>query len=77
MWSAYRSLRGVHAEPMIHTEAAAAALVYNYLMYYGAKPSIREIAAEFGCAARQLAYYARRLAGGIERMEEASKDENL
>ena len=76
MWSAYRGLRGIHADPLIHTETAAAALVYNYLLFYGAKPKLREVAAEFGCAPRQLAYYARRMAGCIEKMEEAANNED-
>ena len=70
MWTAYRNLRGTDVDPLTHTQAAAAALVYNYLLFYGAKPPIGALSREFRCPRRQLVYYARRLAGCMEKMEE-------
>ena len=40
MWTAYRQLRGTAADPLRCTDAAAAALAYNYLLIYGPKPGI-------------------------------------
>ena len=70
MWTAYRNLRGTDADPLTHTQAAAAALVYSYLLFYGEKPSVTALSREFRCPGRQLVYYARRLAGCMEKLEE-------
>lgn len=77
MWMAYRGLRGTDADPLTHTQAAAAALAYNYLLFFGAKPSLDRVARAFRCPRRQLIYYARRMAGCIDKMEKAAKDEDL
>ena len=77
MWTAYRALRGTDGDPLTHTQAAAGALTYAYLMFYGAKPSLDRVAGAFRCPKRQLVYYARRLAGCIDKMERAAKDEDL
>lgn len=70
MWTAYRQLRGTHADPLRCIDAAAAALAYNYLLVYEKRPGIGEIARAFGCPIRQMLYYARRIAGSIERITE-------
>ena len=70
MWSAYRQLRGTAADPLRCVGAGAAALAYNYMLIYGPKPQIDKLAGQFGCDARQLVYYARRIAGCLERITE-------
>lgn len=69
LWSAYRSKRGTHADPLTSTEAAAAALAYNYLLMHGQKPSIRRLAGQFNCQPRRLVFYACRIAEILERSE--------
>ncbi|MBQ8109660.1 MAG: tetratricopeptide repeat protein [Clostridia bacterium] len=76
MWTAYRQLRGTHTDPLLRIEAAAAALAYNYLLLYGPKPDIEALARAFNCVPRQLVYYARRIAGCVERLE-IDRNENL
>ena len=68
MWSAYRQTRGTFADPLRCVGGAAAALAYNYMMIYGPKPGIDKLAEQFGCDVRQLVYYARRIAGSLERI---------
>ena len=70
MWSAYRQLRGTAADPLRCVGGGAAALAYNYMLIYGPKPQIDKLAGQFGCDARQLVYYARRIAGCLERITE-------
>ncbi len=70
MWSAYRQLRGTVADPLRCVGGGAAALAYNYMLIYGPKPQIDKLAGQFGCDARQLVYYARRIAGCLERITE-------
>ena len=70
MWSAYRQLRGTAADPLRCVGGAAAALAYNYMLIYGPKPQIERLAGQFGCDARQLVYYARRIAGCLERISD-------
>ena len=70
MWSAYRQLRGTAADPLRCVGAGAAALAYNYMLIYGHAPKIDKLAGQFGCDARQLVYYARRIAGTLERITE-------
>ena len=78
MWSAYRRGRGTHTDPLINMNAAAAALVYNYLLVYGPRPqSPGKMANIFGCGTRQVIYYARRIAGVLEAMGENANHENL
>ena len=68
MWSAYRQSRGTKADPLRCIEGASAALAYNYLLLYGPKPEIGKLAKAFNCAPRQLLFYARRMAGCLERI---------
>ena len=68
MWSAYRQLRGTSADPVRCVGAGAAALAYNYMLIYGPKPDIRKLARQFGCDPRQMVYYARRIAGSLEKI---------
>ena len=70
MWTAYRQLRGTSADPIRCVGGAAAALAYNYMLIYGPKPEIDALAKEFGCDTRQLVYYARRIAGCLEKVTE-------
>ena len=76
MWSAYRQLRGTRADPLRCTDTAAAALAYNYLLVRGGQPDIGEIARSFRCDSRMMVYYARRIAGCIERIGGFPKDED-
>lgn len=73
LWSAYRQLRGTSADPVRCVGGGAAALAYNYLLIYGPKPEIETLARQFGCDSRQLLYYARRIAGCIERSSRATE----
>ncbi len=68
MWSAYRQLRDTPTDPVCCVGGGAAALAYNYLLIYGPKPDIGELARVFGCDSRQLVYYARRIAGCLEKL---------
>lgn len=67
LWVIYRSRRGLKYDPLTNTEAASAALVYNYLMRHGKKPSIAELSKQFNCSQRRLIYYACRIADTHER----------
>jgi len=75
MWAAYRQMRGARTDPLVRTEAASAALAYNYLMIYRSKPDIEALSKAFHCPQRQLVYYARRIAGCVGRLE-IERDEN-
>lgn len=83
MWSAYRQLRGTHADPLRCIDAASAALAYNYLMINDQKPNLRRVCRAFGCEMRMMVYYARRIAGCLERIatdditKGAAPDEDL
>ena len=68
MFSAYRQFRGTKNDPVRCVGGGAAALTYNYLLIYGPKPEIAALARQFGCDKRQLVYYARLIAGSLERM---------
>ena len=68
MWSAYRQLRGTSVDPLRCVGGGAAALAYNYMLLYGPKPDIHRLAEQFGCDARQMVYYARRIAGCLEKI---------
>ena len=68
MWSAYRQLRGTKGDPLRCVGGAAAALAYNYMLIYGPRPDAAGLAKAFGCDERQLVYYARRIAGCLERI---------
>ncbi len=76
MWTAYRQLRGTRTDPLLRIESAAAALAYNYMLIYGPKPSVGRLAKAFGCAPRQLAFCASRIAGCLERIGENTSDED-
>ena len=76
MWSAYRQMRGTRADPLHNVEAASAALAYNYLMLYGPKPEIADVVRAFRCPKRQMVYYARHMAGCIERIGELTFHED-
>ncbi len=76
MWTAYRQLRGTRTDPLLRIESAAAALAYNYMLLYGPKPSVNRLAKAFGCAPRQLAFCASRIAGCLERIGENTSDED-
>ena len=77
VWSVYRQGRGTRMDPLNETEAAAAALAYNCLMLYGDHRGIGEVAGAFGCTPRQMVYYARRIAGCVEKMGELLIHEDL
>lgn len=66
-WQAYRGLRGMRCDPLMRTEAAAAALLYCYSTLHGKKVGIARLAKEFGCTQRQLIYFARRMADVLNR----------
>lgn len=68
IWSAYRKLRGTSTDPVRCVAGGAAALAYNYMMVYGPAPDTNALAKQFGCDARQLVYYARRIAGCLDRI---------
>lgn len=68
IWSAYRQIRGTAADPLRCVGGGAAALAYNYMLIYGPKPDLEALARQFGCDTRQLLYYARRIAGCIEKI---------
>ena len=68
IFSAYRQLRGTLMNPVRCVGGGAAALAYSYLLIYGPKPDIGALAGQFGCDARQLTYYARRIAGSLDKV---------
>ncbi len=76
MWTAYRQLRGTRADPLRCIAGASAALAYNYLLLYGPKQEMRDVIRAFRCPRRQMIYYARRIAGCLERIGEYRIDEN-
>lgn len=75
MWSAYRQLRGTAVDPLRCVGGGAAALAYNYMLVYGPKPDAKALAKAFGCDERQLVYYARRIAGCLERIGDGSHED--
>ena len=76
LWSAYRQTRGTRVDPLRCIAGASAALAYNYLLVYGPKPRIDEVCRAFRCPRRQMIYYARRIAGCLEKIGELTVDEN-
>ena len=76
MWAVYRRHRGLSSDPLVHSEAISAALVYLYLTRHGVDVTLGRIADEFGCSMRRLTYYACRIAGVLERLEGDAEDEN-
>ena len=68
IWSAYRQLRGTSMDPVRCVGGGAAALTYSYMLVYGPRPDVATLAEQFGCDARQLVYYARRIAGSLDRI---------
>ena len=68
IWSAYRQLRGTSVEPVRCVGGGAAALAYSYMLIYGPQPDVATLAKQFGCDARQLVYYARRISGRLDRI---------
>ena len=76
LWSAYRQTRGTRMDPLRCIAGASAALAYNYLLVYGPKKEIGEVCRAFRCPKRQMVYYARRIAGCLERIGEFTIDEN-
>jgi len=73
MWTAYRQLRGTSTDALRCVGGGAAALAYNYLLIYGPRPDIATLAGQFGCDSRQLVYYARRMAGCLEKISFVGK----
>lgn len=67
MWAVYRMKRGVRFDPLTNSEAAAAALVYNFLLMRGTKTTIDALSGQFGCSKRRMVFYARRIADVLER----------
>ncbi len=76
LWTIYRRVRGTRTDPLLRVDAAAAALAYNYLLLYGPRPEPGRLARAFGCAPRQMTYYAGRMAGCIERLEITSDEDS-
>ncbi len=70
LWSAYRQTRGTRMDPLRCIAGASAALAYNYLLVYGPRKEIGEVCRAFRCPKRQMVYYARRIAGCLERIGE-------
>jgi len=68
IWSAYRQLRGTAMDPVRCVGGGAAALAYSYMLVYGPRPDVAALAEQFGCDARQLVYYARRISGCLDRI---------
>lgn len=68
IWSAYRQLRGTSVDPVRCVGGGAAALAYSYMLIYGPQPDVATLAEQFGCDARQLVYYARRISGCLDRI---------
>ena len=68
IWSAYRQLRGTSVDPVRCVGGGAAALAYSYMLIYGPQPDVATLAEKFGCDARQLVYYARRISGCLDRI---------
>ncbi len=69
MWAIYRRERTLRFDPLTESGAASAALVYNYLLQHGKKPSAAKLSRQFGCCPRRLVFYARRIADILERSE--------
>ena len=76
MWVVYRRFRGLDTDPIISTDAGAAALAYAYLMRRGRRVSLEKFAKRFGCSARKMAYYAGRILGTLEKYEGETEDED-
>lgn len=76
MWQGYRHMRGMKGDPLKRVDAAAGALSLCYLLTAGEKPEIEKLPKAFGCPARQLEFYARRIADrllpGFEKQEHES-----
>ena len=68
IWSAYRQMRGTSVDPVRCVGGGAAALAYSYMLVYGPRPDTAALAEQFGCDARQLVYYARRITGCLDRI---------
>ena len=76
LWHAYRQLRGTKADPLQTLDSAAAALAYTYLLARQASPDAQALSRAFGCPKRQMLYYARRMAGCIDKLGERTNDED-
>ena len=62
IWCTYREGRKLFTDPLIRTEAAAAALVYNYLIIHGEKEvSVSKIIKLAGCTTRQFKFFSDRM----------------
>ena len=77
IWSLYRQSHGTHADPLNSTEAAAAALVYCYMLFQKGRPDLLKLTHDVNAGLRQTIYYARRIAGCLEKMGENTPDEDL
>lgn len=66
MWVVYRQRRGLFTDPLTNSEAASAALIYNYLLRHKMNASVDELTELFGCSRRRLVYYASRIADRLE-----------
>ena len=69
MWQSYRRMRGMRGDPLKRVDAAAGALACGYLMAAGEKPDFARLSRAFGCPARQLVFYAMRLADRLEQTD--------
>ena len=74
LWARYRQDRGTNYDPIMSTDAGAAALVYSYLALHGKRPSLERAARRFGCSVRRLAFYAGRIVSTLEE-DEGETDE--
>ena len=74
LWARYRQGRGTNYDPIMSTDAGAAALVYSYLALHGKRPSLEKAARRFGCTVRRLAFYAGRIVSTLEE-DEGETDE--
>ena len=76
MWQSYRHMRGTKGDPLMRVDAAAAALACTYLMAAKQKPDIGRLTRAFGCPARQLVYYAARLAARLNRTDVSGNEDD-
>lgn len=67
MWTVYRKTRGTRLDPLIRAESASAALAYYYMLIHEMKTDMKKLAEDFGCEARQMIFYARRIAGSLDK----------
>lgn len=76
MWRSYRLACAQDNDALTSTQEAAAALAWNYLSQHGLRVPLGNLAIQFDCNRRRLAYYARRMASVLENNGGSQEDEN-